>query len=177
MTRSDFVLLTGAIGGGKTTVLSRLKEMGVACVAEPAREILTEQRLIGGTGIPEVNPEMFCMLMLSRSIQNYKENIAASSMVIFDRGIPDMVAYAELFGLNSTPYRNAAMEFRYAARVFHFAGWEEIYTTDEERKIGFEGANAFGLATRSICEALGYSVLEVPQISIEDRVKFILDGI
>ena len=49
----QYYILTGAMGAGKSTVLGELKNKGLTCVAEPAREILAEQRTIDGAGVPE----------------------------------------------------------------------------------------------------------------------------
>jgi predicted ATPase len=165
------------MGGGKSMVLSRLSALGIPCVPEPAREILAEQRRIHARGVPEKDPDLFSMLMLSRAIHDYQEHSTLEEPVVFDRGIPDMVAYARLFGLDETPYRNAAQEFRYHRTVFYFPPWEEIYTTDSERKMSFEDAKAFGVVVRSIYETFGYRMLEVPRFSLEERVQFIRDRI
>lgn len=170
-------ILSGAMGAGKSTVLSRLRDHGIHCMPEPAREILAEQRLINGMGVPEKNADLFSMLMLSRSIHTYYENSSAEEPVIFDRGIPDIVAYARLFGLDDVPYRNAAMEFKYNATVFYFPAWEEIYTTDAERKMSFEQARVFGDDVRSVYKGLGYQIVEVPRFSLDERVQFIIDRI
>jgi predicted ATPase len=177
MININFYVLSGAMGGGKSAVLSRLGNRGSHCVPEPAREILAEQRLIGGLGVPEKNADLFSMLMLSRSIHNYYEKSSAEEPVIFDRGIPDMLAYARLFALEEAAYINAAMEFRYNVTVFHFPAWEKIYTTDAERKMSFEQAKAFGEDVRSIYEELGYRIVEVPRSSLEERVQFIIDRV
>jgi predicted ATPase len=177
MIQNNFYVLSGAMGAGKTAVLSRLRDMGIPCVAEPAREILAEPRRNKEMGVPEKNAELFCMLMLSRSIHNYSENRAVEKTVVFDRGIPDMVAYAKLFTLDETSYAIAAREFRYNPTVFYLPPWEEIYTNDSERKMSFEDAKAFGATVRSIYERLGYHILEVPRISLGERVQFLIDRI
>jgi predicted ATPase len=48
--RNRFVV-TGAPGSGKTPILRELVRLGFLGVNEPAREILAEQRAIGGDGI------------------------------------------------------------------------------------------------------------------------------
>ncbi len=174
MTKVNFYILSGAMGAGKSAVLSKLRALGIPCVPEPAREILAEQRLIQAMGVPEKNTDLFSMLMLSRSIHNYYENRAMEKAVVFDRGIPDMIAYARLFKLDETSYANAAKEFRYNPTVFYLPAWEEIYTNDLERKMSFEDAKAFGVVVRSIYEELGYRILEVSRFSLEERVQFIL---
>jgi predicted ATPase len=177
MTRNNFYVLSGGMGAGKSAVISRLRDCAIPCVPEPAREILAEQRRIHATGVPEKNADLFSMLMLSRSIHNFAEYSSVEGPVVFDRGIPDMAAYARLFGLDETPYANAAKEFRYHPTVFYFRAWKEIYANDDERKVSFEEAEAFGFLVRSIYEGLGYRTLEVPRTSVEERVRFILDRI
>ncbi len=44
MIKSNYFILTGAMGGGKSTILARLAESSVYCVPEPARALLAEQR-------------------------------------------------------------------------------------------------------------------------------------
>ena len=177
MIKRNYFILTGAMGGGKSTILARLAELGVYCVPEPARAILAEQRLLESSGVPEKKAESFTMLMLARAIHNYQEKQPLSDSIIFDRGIPDMIAYANLSGLDPTSYINAGQAFRYNTTVFYFAAWQAIYTNDEERKISFEGAQAFGIDVKAIYESLGYRILEVPRLSIEERAKFILERI
>jgi len=177
MIKRNYFILTGAMGGGKSTILAKLAEAGVYCIPEPARAILAEQRMTQSLGVPEQNAESFNQIMLARAIHNYQEKQPLSGSIIFDRGIPDMIAYANLFQLDTTSYVNASNEFRYNPTVFYFAGWEAIYTNDEERKITFEGAQAFGIDVKTIYERLGYRILEVPRLSIEERVQFILERI
>src|SRR5690349_18189840 len=177
MIQNNFYVLSGAMGAGKSAILSRLSRFDVHCVPEPARQILAEQRLIRATGVPEKNAELFSMLMLSRSIHNYYEKSSMAEPVIFDRGIPDMLAYARLFTLDEAAYINAAMEFKYNPMVFYFPGWEDIYSTDTERRMSFEQAKAFGQDVRSVYEGFGYQIVEVPRCSMEGRVQFIMERI
>jgi predicted ATPase len=46
MIKLNFYVLTGAMGAVKSAVRSGLRDRGILCVPEPAREILAEQRLI-----------------------------------------------------------------------------------------------------------------------------------
>ena len=104
-------------------------------------------------------------------------HLVFASSIIFDRGIPDMIAYANLAQLDATAYVNASKEFRYNPTVFYFAAWQAIYTNDEDRKISFEGAQKFGIDVKTIYEGLGYQILEVPRLSIEERAQFISERI
>lgn len=86
-----------------------------------------------------------------------------------------MIAYAELFALDPTSFYKAAEQYRYHSRAFFFDGWEEIYTTDSERKISFDAARRFGESVRSIYQALGYELVNVPFLPIQERASFILE--
>jgi predicted ATPase len=175
ITKTNYFVLTGAMGSGKSTLIHEIRNAGIRCIAEPAREILAEQRAIGSEGVPEQNSELFCKLMLSRSLQDYHQGLNAAEIQVFDRGIPDMIAYAELFAIDSKSFYQAAEQNRYNPKVFFFEGWEDIYTTDSERRISFEGARLFGESVRWIYQKLGYQLLNVPLQSIEGRTNFILE--
>ena len=99
----------------------------------------------------------------------------APGPVFFDRGIPDLIGCAELFGLDAADAATAAAVHRYNDLVFMLPSWPEIYATDTERRMTFEAAKAFGERVRDIYVQLGYSVVDVPRDTIVARVRFILD--
>jgi predicted ATPase len=84
----------------------------------------------------------------------------ASTPVFFDRGVPDMLGYAALFGFDYPPGRKAATMYRYSKRVFFAPAWEQIYTTDEERTISYSVAKAFGDDLREIYKQCGYELID-----------------
>lgn len=177
MTKENYFVLTGAMGAGKTTVINKIKEKGYRCIDEPARIVLKEQRETDGDGVPEKNAEFFNQLMLSRMIAGYENNFMSKEIIIFDRGIPDIIAYSELLETKKEMSEKAAEEFRYNKYVFMFNGREEIYTNDDERKMDFETANNFGINVKKIYENLNYTVIDVLFVSIDERVSFILEYI
>src|SRR4051812_38218245 len=107
MTMDKFFILTGAFGSGKTTLLEHLRTLGFPVVEEPARQILAEQRSIDGAGLPERDARLFVELMLCRAMHDYRRSRATTAPILFDRAIPDMVAYANLFGFDYPPAEKA----------------------------------------------------------------------
>ena len=160
------IVITGAMGSGKSTLLAELRKHGFTVVPEPARIVLAEQRAAGGDGVPERNPQRFCDLMLERMRSDYDEHPSA----FYDRGIPDLVGYAHLFGFE--PPRVA--DRRYDDRVFVLPAWREIYATDDERKMTFEMAEAFGENVQRIYKDLGYEIVKVPKDTPDARARFII---
>ena len=175
--KNNYIILTGAMGAGKTAILNKLKERNYFCISEPAREILKEQRLIGGAGVPEKDPELFVQLMLSRMIHQYECNLETDKIIFFDRGIPDMTGYSDLLKTNAAPCVNAANEFRYNNTVFFLNGVKDIYTNDDERKVDFNIASGFGISLKKIYPDFGYNLIDVPFGNVEERAEFVLKSV
>lgn len=165
------------MGGGKSTILQELSRLEYKCIAEPARQILKEQRAAGKDGTPDKDPARFNELMLEKMILDYEGNQNYDDITIFDRGIPDVIAYAELLKTDSSAALKAANEYKYNNNVYMFDAWKEIYTNDDERKMSFELSAFFSKSVQRIYEKLGYEVIEVPFIDVRDRVDFIINSI
>lgn len=165
-------ILTGAPGVGKTSLLCELQQK-FKCIHEPARRILAEQRRINGDALPEKNPTTFCKALVERAVQSYIDSIDDSSPIIFDRGIPDLVAYAASFNLDTTPYLEIAKKYTYAHQVFLLTPWKEIYKTDDERKMTFNQTYEFHDLICETYSMLDYRLIEVPRMSVRDRADFI----
>jgi len=173
---SNLLILTGSPGSGKTAILSRLKgEFG--CVDEPAREVLAEQRATGGRGTWDQDPSLFVHLLLQRSIEQYVVARRSDETVIFDRGIPDCVVYAVRAGTDATPSVAAVDAFRYQRHVLFLEPWSDIYTTDEERIMSFDDTVSFSEELRDVYERSDYTLVRVPQTSIDDRAAFVREFI
>ena len=167
-------ILTGAPGAGKTTVLDHVGA-DIRCVGEPAREILAEQRSVGGAGTPDGDPSLFLDLLLRRSIDKYEAAQRWEGPVVFDRGIPDCVAYAVLLGVDPASSVLASQTHRYHSEVLFLEPWEEIYTVDDERTMSFADTLPFHEALVDAYERAGYTIVEVPRDSVEDRAAFVRD--
>jgi predicted ATPase len=175
MMTDQFFVLTGAPGSGKSTLFQHLRSLGLQGIDEPARQILAEQRRIAGNGIPEKDARLFVDLMLSRMIGEYGRMEITTAPVFFDRGVPDMLAYASIFGFDYPPGQIAARAYRYNRRVFFAPSWEEIYATDEERTMSFAAASQFGDELRIIYQQFDYVLVDLPYVSVQERAEFILD--
>lgn len=177
MKKENYFIFTGAMGAGKSTTINLAAYAGINTIKEPAREILKEQRAIHANGVPEISPELFVQLMLSRATQQYLNENNKNSIVLFDRGIPDQIAYAQLFGLDLTIYRNAAENYRYNNTVFYFDTWEDIYQNDEERKMTFKQAKEFGALVLQNYSTLGYHIIKISNSTPQDRILEVFNHI
>ena len=173
---SDLYVLTGAPGSGKSAVLDSIGTL-IRCIGEPAREILAEQRAIDGDGTYDRDASLFVELLLQRSIDKHVAAQTEAGPVLFDRGVPDCVAYAALMGIDPSPSIRAAERYRYHDEVFMLAPWAEIYTTDDERTMSFADTIPFHEALADAYERTGYVLVEVPRGSVEQRSAFVRDRI
>lgn len=173
--KNNYFVLTGTFGSGKSTLLELLQTRGICGVVEPARPILAQQRLLDGDGVPEKNPRLFVELMLSRMLESYRQHESSTGPVLFDRGVPDILAYAALFGFEFPAGDNASWLFRYNTRIFIAPPWKEIYRTDEERKASYSLACAFDKDLQVIYKRLGYTLVNIPCATVEERADFVVD--
>jgi predicted ATPase len=166
---SELYILTGAPGTGKTAMLHGLGA-GVTTVAEPAREVLAERRAAGEL---ELETGEFVRRLLTRSIEKYQRAQEASGVVVFDRGVPDCIAYAMHSHADPAEAIAAAEVYRYRPEVLIAEPWEEIYTTDEERQMPFEHVELFHERVVAAYELAGYRLVTVPEVPLDERVEFI----
>lgn len=166
--------LTGCSSSGKSTLLDELERRGVTCVPEAGRQVVQAEQASGGDGLPWVNPLRFRDLIFEKSVAAFHAHESLKGPVIFDRSFIEAVACS--FGLGVEPpaaHLKATQKLRFNHTVFVTPPWEEIFTNDKERQTTFERACAEYEMTNGLYESFGYTLLEVPRTSIEERVKFV----
>jgi predicted ATPase len=176
--RDRFFVVTGGPGSGKSTLLAALAARGLACAEEAGRSVIRDQVAIGGTALPWADRHAFAELMLSFDMRAYRWAEGQRGVVVFDRGIPDVLGYLRLCGLPMpTHVQRAAELFRYNARVFIAPPWREIFAQDAERKQTLEEAERTHDALVETYTGLGYKLTSLPLVGVEQRAHFVLQSI
>jgi predicted ATPase len=151
---------------------------GFRTMPEAGRAIIQDQVRIGGPALPWADRAIFAELMLGWELRSYHEALASGAPVLMDRGIPDAVGYLTLCGLPAPAHVEAAAKIHpYNKRVFLAPYWDDIFTQDAERKQDRKEAEATGRVMAEICSGLGYRIVELPLVGIEQRADFLMGSL
>jgi predicted ATPase len=169
------VVITGGPGTGKTTVINELSSRNFNCMHEISRQVTLDARENGIDQFFMSDPLMFSKLLLEGREQQYRDAIATNhELIFFDRGIPDVPAYMDFMGTAySNSYNESSLTNRYAT-VFLMPPWAEIYLSDNERYESYEQSLVIYKYLKSAYIKYGYTIIEVPFGSVENRTDFIL---
>jgi predicted ATPase len=169
---ADLWILTGAPGTGKTAVLDELRG-DLRCVDEPARRVLARQRAAAGVGTPEQDASRFVDLLLELAIADHETASRQAGPTLFDRGIPDCIAYAVHLGVDPGPSVEASERHRCHDEVLVLEPSEAIYTRDDERTMSFDQTVTFHDELAAAYDRAGYRLIPVPYGTVQTRVAFV----
>lgn len=174
----NFHVITGASGGGKSTLIRALAARGCYVVPEIALGVMQEQEQQGGRLVPKENLQGFMDEVFQRSLSAYDAARSLPGPVFFDRALPECLAHMRLLGLTAGPAHEMALERRrYAHTVFVTPPWQEIYVRDRWRQADFTRASRSFEATVGAYTDAGYVTCTIPQVSVEERTAFVLGKI
>lgn len=172
------IVITGGPGTGKSSLINELIHQNYFCMLEISRKVTSDAKKKGIDQLFLTEPLLFSQLLLEGREQQFvdagKEN---TSIVFFDRGIPDVHAYMNYIGVDYPDlYKERSLKYKYTS-VFMTPPWQEIYHSDDERYENFEQSLAIHNHLEKTYLELGYSILNVPIGSVRERVQFILNSL
>ncbi len=172
------IVLAGGPGTGKSSTLNLLREQGYCCLEEISRQVTLDAQREGIDQLFLKEPLLFSEKLLEGRINQYKKaDKMATEFCFFDRGIPDVAAYMD-YKNEKVPekFKLADSQYKYDF-IFFFPIWEEIYESDNERYESVKEAHEIQFYLKKAYENLGYTLIDLPKLSVKKRVDFILNTI
>ena len=172
------IVLIGGPATGKTTLIDALKANGHHCFEEISRQVTIDAQKNGVKQLFLEDPIWFSKQLLDKRVEQFltaeKSN---ESVVFFDRGLPDIVAYLEYIKSDYSQEFISACETHKYDQVFILPPWKAIHQTDNERYESFEQLLEIHEFLKTWYTRFGYNLIEVKYGSVEDRMAFILNSI
>ncbi|MBN09847.1 MAG: ATPase [Flavobacteriaceae bacterium] len=174
--KAQKILITGGPGSGKTSIIERLKNEGFSCMDEFSRSLLKLGKKQGLYDVFLEQPTLLTSKIISARKKQFFESEKIYNpkkrLVFFDRGIHDAIAYY-MYIDNSNPYPTWAENYIYD-KIFFFPQWKKIYLNDKERVESYNTSKKISSIIEFTYKYYKYDIIEVPKVSIENRMNFIL---
>ncbi|RVT85354.1 ATPase [Rhodobacteraceae bacterium CCMM004] len=158
------VVLTGASGGGKSTLLAALAGRGIATVAEPGRRVIA-----AGLATPWDDPGGFARACVETALADLEG--ATAPVAVFDRSALDALAHGARIGAALPAVDPRGL---YDTDVLFAPLWPEIFATDADRRhdLAAAAAEADDLARR--LPTWGYRLHVLPKVTVAARADWAL---
>lgn len=167
-------VITGGPGFGKSVLIEKLHELGYQVGSEIARQMITQQISEGGVLLPWKDVAEFEKLVIEKRVEFIK-SVDINSTAFSDRGLPDQAAFSWYKGKEISPQLNVALgENRYAKKVFLTPPWPQIFQNDQIRTETYEEAERIHQFIVKAYLNYGYELIELPFVSPDERIEFIL---
>lgn len=164
-------VITGAPCSGKTTLIEALAGRGYRIVPETARAYI-DRCLAQGLTLPQIkaDPFQFERRILLEKVA-LETALPRDQLTFMDRAVPDSVAYFRFEGLDPAEPLRHSRTVRYET-VFLLARLE--FEPDAVRSEDAQGAARLEAMLAEGYRALGYDLIKVPVMGIDERIGFIL---
>lgn len=169
---TNWYIIVGGPSSGKTKVIERLTSLGYVTVPEAPR-LLIDAEISKGKTIEEVRADEseFQKKVFQKRAEDEDKISPEQNTFIDGGGIPTCVAYCQNCGLDPTPMIEEAKKRRYKeVFLLEQLPFEKDYARTENEK-------SAGDLSRLIKKAyldLGYNVIFVSAMPVEERIRFIL---
>lgn len=178
-------VLTGGPCSGKTTIINALAIEGYAVVPEAARIVIKElakNNKNTETWRGSVHERQLKILELQLKLEKEIEERVKSekredTTIFFDHGIPSGIPFYKISG-NPVPAElldASRKEKRNYAKIFFLE--TVAYKTDSVRKEPPEIAKKIAELTYEAYKNLGYLIVALPAMPVQQRVKFIKENL
>jgi predicted ATPase len=174
MSETNWYVVTGAPSSGKTVLVRELEKLGYRVIHEVARAYIKTQMEQGRT-LEEIRAD-------KRSFENWilhakiaiESELPKDQVIIFDRAIPDSIAYFEVAGLDL----NEAIEKITSNRYKQVFLLDRLpYEVDHARIEDSQIAIRLDQSLEQSYKMLGYEVTRIGMMPVKEWLMFVLKEI
>ena len=168
---TEWTVITGAPCSGKSTIVRRLEQLGFSTTNETARDVI-DSALKAGFSMDNV---FQCYQLIQDTIvaEEFERHLRRdrTKSFILDRGLPDPLAYYYIANLSSERVEPICRSFKYKQVLF----LERLpLKNDEARPQSEEQVQSIQQALEQLYIHLGYDLIRIPFLSVEQRLEIIL---
>jgi predicted ATPase len=173
--QTNWYVVTGGPGSGKTTTVNLLRNRGYKTTIEHARHFIDSQRITGRT-VAEIRKNQIAFQIGVLNMQIEQEAYLLPDQIVFlDRALPDSLAYYRFLNL---PVNERLTQ------ILKNVAYKKIFILDFLPLVNDYARLEDGEAQRKIhslitmvYESLPFPVVHVPVLPPEERVDFILKNL
>lgn len=152
-------------------------ERGFCVFEEQSRQIIKQSIDEHSDALPWKDVTAFSHLVQAAMKIDYAK-APQSDFCFYDRCLCDVMAYLEKDNLTVYPsLLDDIAKHRYHQFAFIMPPWKAIFENDVERKESYEDSVEAFNQLKETYTKMGYTMIEIPKLSVEDRVDFILSEV
>jgi len=169
--QTNWHVITGTVCSGKTTLIDQLAHRGFQTVPEAGRQYM-EREIAKGRKIEEILENATTEARILKDITlDTEHGLQADDVFFLDRALPDSLAFYRAYGRNPNEMLADCFHYRYAT-VFLLDRFPVVH--DGVRTEDDITAELIDTWLARDYSALGYDVVRVPVLPIQERLMFVL---